>query len=60
MHDEKGKKLRRINQSSSKLLLSLVNDLLDLFQIKKKQYSQKLSQFNLVEALEETKEIFEI
>jgi signal transduction histidine kinase len=32
--DEKGRKLQKINYNSAKMLLCLVNDLLDLFQIK--------------------------
>jgi signal transduction histidine kinase len=57
---EEGNKFRMINLFSSKLLLSLVNDLIDLFQIKNEQFQSKITEFNLQSALDSALEILKI
>ena len=58
--DVKKLRLMKINHCSSKLLLSLVNDLLDLFQMKNGKFNKRLNTLNLREVAMETLEIFEI
>lgn len=41
-HNKKAERLRKINLASGRLLLSLVNDLLDLFQIKNKKFTKRM------------------
>lgn len=45
--DSNAEKLRKIAHSSGKLLFSLVNDLLDLYQIKKGKFNLKLKETNV-------------
>ena len=58
--DPKKVRLSKINYCSSKLLLSLVNDLLDLFQMKNGRFNKRIGDFNLKEAVNETLDIFQI
>jgi signal transduction histidine kinase len=58
--DEKGRKLQKINYNSAKMLLCLVNDLLDLFQIKNYKFSKRMTNFEISECMEEIRSLIDI
>ena len=58
--DEKGERLRKINLRSGKMLLSLVNDMLDQFQIKNQQFQKHFSNFSIDDVVDDTLEMIEI
>lgn len=49
--------LRKISYYSSKLMLSLVNDLVDLFTIKNNTFVPDITEFNLLNSLNEVMDL---
>jgi signal transduction histidine kinase len=60
IEDEKGRHFLKTVQCSSKLMLSLVHDILDYSQIKAGKFTLNLSFFHLRLALDEIMSMFEI
>ena len=58
--DERGKKFLKIIMSSSKILLFLVNDLLDFFQIKNDKFRKNEHKTNIKEAIGNVLDIFSV
>lgn len=55
-----GKKLLSIIQNSSKILLFLVNDMLDIFQIKNGKFHKNEREVNLRESFNQIEEMFKV
>ena len=58
--DERGNTMLNVIKNSSKILLFLVNDLLDFFQIKNGKFKKNQSQTNVKKSVEDLIEIFQI
>lgn len=58
--DEEGKKLLNIVKNSSKILLFLVNDILDFFQLKNGKFNQHLSEADIRSSINELLDMFQI
>lgn len=56
--DQRGKKMLRIMHNSSKMLLFLVNDLLDFFQLKNGKFKINLKETNLKNLINNLFEMF--
>mmetsp|Transcript_13968 Transcript_13968/g.21772 ORF Transcript_13968/g.21772 Transcript_13968/m.21772 type:complete len:94 (-) Transcript_13968:1035-1316(-) len=50
-------KIARVQNSSSKLLLFFVNDILDFSRIRANKFTKSISKFNIVEAVNEIVEV---
>ena len=55
-----GKKLLQIIQNSSKILLFLVNDMLDIFQIKNGKFHKNEKEVNLRESFQQIEDMFKL
>ena len=58
--DERGNKFVKVISYSSKILLFLVNDLLDLFQIKNGKFKKHEAPVNIKQSVEQLLEIFRV
>ena len=60
VRDEKGRKFLKVISYSSKILLFLVNDLLDLFQIKNGIFQKHEAPINIKQSVQQLLEIFSV
>ena len=60
INNPKGQKLLKVIQNSAKMLLSLVNDMLDIFQIKNGKFVKNEHELNLREALSQIEDLFKL
>jgi signal transduction histidine kinase len=60
VHGERGHKMLQIIKNSSMMLLYLVNDMLDLYQIKNGRFQKKIERLNIRESIQMLIDMFEL